>query len=304
MYFMQKYCSKSCGLCNDSLFLGGFNGAAYISTVDLYTGGATTCDALKPLPEGRWSGGAVYFNNRVLYCGGWGTGSIIRNICWSYDGNMWINNSNMTNARSQFTLNRVGDQVFAVGGWKPNGPRLSSVETYDGISWSSYRPGLPETRNAHCAAVLENTGELFVIAGAIGAIGDTDTVLVLQNNIWKEQEDRLPEKIFGHACSSHEDTILVTGGFSSTSGRSNSVYSYTRQGGWKKLGKLPVAVFLHTLSRVKGLWVVAGGNTDSSDTSEKIWSSPNGADWTEAGKLAGGGRNGHVVVSVFGEQCG
>ena len=138
----------------------GYNMLDIVEVVDNYT----NCKA-DPFPMKLSY--AVGINGTI--CGGESPTNFgdyrILSSCWHLNPNgTWTSGKDMVEARSYFSINKVDDEMFVIGG---DTPSTACVEKYS-LSKDEYwlcSPHSPRHLNNHCAVTL-NTSYIFITGGS------------------------------------------------------------------------------------------------------------------------------------------
>jgi len=152
---------------DSALLIGGTNSTVVSWSPKDRTGLSCQANAFAlsslPAPVGTGNRAAV-LDNTVFACGG----SEARDGCFVahvHEESSWRRGQDMTEARSQHTLTRVGHHLVATGGITAGGVLSKSVEIYtlEGgwrvADWSLVRPTAD-----HCAVAISDT-ELVILSG-------------------------------------------------------------------------------------------------------------------------------------------
>jgi N-acetylneuraminic acid mutarotase len=116
---------------------------------------------------------SVLFNNSIVVLGGSNAADYLK-TCERYDHvtNTWSVFPSFSAARHSFGAAVVLDKIYIAGGY--NGTALSSVEVFNGASWSPLSPSLAQTRQL-CAAVLFQN-KVVVLGGSQSTIEVFDPI--------------------------------------------------------------------------------------------------------------------------------
>jgi N-acetylneuraminic acid mutarotase len=145
------------------LAAGGFyNGSYHLSSCEKLDIAAHTWSSARNLLGPRRSHCSVLFNNNIVVMGGDNAGTSL-NTCEQYDAasNTWSSFPRFSAARAEFGAAVVFDKIYAAGGH--NGAILSSVEVYNGSSWSLLPSLLTQARYGCVAVAFQN--KLIVLGG-------------------------------------------------------------------------------------------------------------------------------------------
>jgi len=179
----------------------------------------------------------------------------------------------MVMARAYFTLNLLGNTLIAAGG--------TNIDTiYDSVEYYSEEQGVWElapwsltlNRWDHCSVTLSNT-EIILAGGVNGFV----LSMVEKYNIQTGEVVSLPDLAsprYNHACTLQEDSLIVSGGYS-TFNRVERLSLNTLT--WSSLPPLNMVRYYHTMGLINGALVVFGGGypTSSTNTLEIL----NGTEW-------------------------
>jgi len=131
-------------------------------------------------------------------------------VCYTLSGRDWVQHSQMTRERSQFSMVSVPKGVYSIGGIKQEADRIGDFMAAGTNYWqvssriTGYRQGLWQG----CAAVIDDTH--FMIAG-----GDLDSRQVRKYDVTTDEWTFWPDLEFPvqwHACIRTPEGILLTGG--------------------------------------------------------------------------------------------
>ena len=105
-----------------------------------------------------------HFNNTVVMLGGFNTGNHL-NTCEQYNpvSNTWSSFPSFSSARRGFGAAVVLNRIYIAGGSSYSGISLSSIEVYNGTSWSPLSPSLAQPRSGCAAVAFQN--KLVVLGG-------------------------------------------------------------------------------------------------------------------------------------------
>ena len=148
--------------------VGGFNGSAYVGTVEAYDPSTNTWSAKAPMPTPRCCAGITVVNGILYAVGGVSTGLL--NTVEAYDPstNTWSAKAPMPTARSGLATGAVNGMLYAVGGVSTG--LLTTVEAYDpGTDTWTTKASMPTAR-ADLAIGVAN-GIVYAVGGTAGGVG-------------------------------------------------------------------------------------------------------------------------------------
>ncbi len=127
---------------------------------------AQTWDTLAPLPEPRYSGAAVPFDNMVYYLGGSVIGGVKTASVFAYNpaADSWTIGDSMLTARHRFGAVALLGRIYVFGGWGHGGVLLNSAECYDSTThtWTAIET-MPTPRASLFSGAAN--GKVYAIGG-------------------------------------------------------------------------------------------------------------------------------------------
>src|SRR5438132_1519371 len=180
--------------------VGGFNGSAYVGTVEAYDPSTNTWSAKASMPTARTNVG-VGVVGAILYGVGGAAGSDLTTVeAYDPSTNTWSTDASMPTARQGLGIGEVNGTLFAVGGFNGATGILGTNE--------AFTPVAPSTAFEAFAVRLEivPSAEAFAVrgvftlgaGGAINPLADSVTVRLGSASItipggpfreWTDQED-------------------------------------------------------------------------------------------------------------------
>jgi len=148
---------------NSFLMAGGVN----VLPCEILNIAANKWTTVASLPFTREWPRIVNFNNRIVIIGGWNNIRGQLKTCEEYHvgNNSWSSFPSLILARERFGAAVVQGRIYIAGGF--NGTAIfSSVEVFDGLSWSFLNSGLASKRIQLAAVSFQNK---FVVLGGDGA---------------------------------------------------------------------------------------------------------------------------------------
>ena len=228
----------------DVLVVGGFGGFGETKAVDVElvnSHGRRVCPNFPPLPQQLDKAGAVFFMGEVVICGGQADieeDFRARGECLSLSPgeSSWRLLTNMTEPRSQHSVNVLDDSIVVAGGVRKSSTNrlknipVTSIEIYNSKSknWATI-PWIPIF--GHCATFLEK--DLYFLGGRHNdnyPYQYVESVVVLkqgafENNDQKQQTDTvfsekhfetsalLPIQVLAPGCTTFGKDIYMAGGY-------------------------------------------------------------------------------------------
>jgi hypothetical protein len=208
--------------------------------------------------------GAAVLGDDIFLCGGTNDDGYIVSNCDKYDfgWNEWKAGTPMTTSRKFFTLNTVGKEMIATGGWTESGELVDSIEVYSDGYWSLLGNKLTVARGGHCGVAISET-EILVIGGIDNDINALTTVEVysIVDGQMVEELASLDMALSSSACTVIENEVVVSGGYGDSP--RSEVYkldlSSRSTSKWELHSTMNKARQLHTMETVNGAVTVYGG---------------------------------------------
>jgi hypothetical protein len=136
---------------------------------------------------------AVFYRNRVVVLGGYAIINFSPS-CEQYDTatNKWSPFTSMKIGRSDFGATVVMDKIYVAGGWTDGDGVLSSVEFFDGTSWSLLLNTPNTIQRVRCAAVSFQN-KLVILGGYNSPLSEAAPVLMYDplNRVWSTLPDMI-----------------------------------------------------------------------------------------------------------------
>jgi len=253
----------------NTLLLGG----ASETSMEVITSTGVCTPTLPPIPVRRTDAGAVLIHNKLLYCGGFGSGIRYYRTCHSFHlgggETVWREEPQMVHTRGSFSLSLVGDTVYAIGGWGDGDDTVESCTEKRGWALEG-EMSMDRWRIGHCSVVRETA--IIILGGYYEARYPSRSVKTINTTNktegWKSMESMKTGR-HGHGCIvwTFDQTGIVIAGGSDDSGSgylaSVEFYSYS-QDSWIQLGSLVTSRAWHSVTTVSGMLVVSGGHHDGS----------------------------------------
>jgi hypothetical protein len=167
--------------------IGGYNGSAYVNTVQVYdpanpSAGWTYLAHNLNTARGTFAA-AVDANGKIYAIAGYNSSFLAVNTVEVYDPSNpsagWTYIANLNNARNWHTAVTGQDgRIYAIGGYIGSSPS-NTVEMYDPNNatggWTTLTPTLNKARGGFAAA-LASDGRIFAFAGRTSSGGDLSTL--------------------------------------------------------------------------------------------------------------------------------
>ena len=113
--------------------------------------------------------------------------------------------------------------VIVAGGWRPGG-KVNSVEMFNLATraWTQLQP-MRENRGGPSSVSYNN--QVFVIGGCVSSMEklSLNAVQASQSIRWENVPVELPGRLFGHGSVVYNGRLMVTGGYISNGGQSDSI---------------------------------------------------------------------------------
>ncbi len=143
----------------------GGTAPAIITSVEKYDPTLNSWTYVANIPVYRIYVAASELGGRVYAIGGYHYEGFFNEVNYNtieqYTPDSWTTmGATMSTGRSRFSAAMVNGRIYAIGGY--NGGALSSVEEFDGSSWT-YVMSMPTVLSNHAAAVVN--GKIFVVGG-------------------------------------------------------------------------------------------------------------------------------------------
>ena len=251
------------------LIAGGFNGAIFINSAELYDPTGDSWGTAGAFTGVRGAHAAVLLpDGKVLVVGGFdGANSVNTAAIYDPIGNIWTTANSMVTARQYPTATLLGNgKVLVTGGANSSAATVySSAELYDpvGNSWTS-AGSMTDTRYAHQAVMLQN-GDVLVIGGDhASGTRNTAEVYNVTGNSWSSAGTMSSARAFFAATILTNGKVLASGGWNGT-GESNSADLYDPTGNnWSAAGTFTTARERHATALLPSGDVLLCGGLDNS----------------------------------------
>jgi len=215
-----------------------------------------------PLPtiRGLWGSKSANNGKEFYTCGG-GVSPIITECFTTTHGQQdWKPAPSLSEARTYHSLTAVGGVLVAAGGYDSGrNPRSVELLGPGDTAWTTADWSLQEEVSEHCAVALSDE-ELVILGGWTNS--DDRTASVMKYHIKTGERSNLPslpEPVVDPACAVVNNTIIVSGGVTGSSGI-NQVWELDLQTDkWKPLPSLQQPRSGHVMGLLGGRLHVFGG---------------------------------------------
>lgn len=241
----------------------------YLGSPELITSDGRCSNGIPLLPVNIIGARSIYLDNHLLVCGG-GTGSSgmkgYLNSCFKLNSSSsdWIPAAPLNIERSGFSLTKVGNELFVLGGDNKDGYgpyALDSIEKFSSGRWQLLSQTMTSGRSNHHTVYMETKNSLVVIGGYY--INKVE-MLDLKSLTWSLLDPLpvhnllYPSSVIYQDTVTGEETILVTGG-SIDRIHQSKVWKMS-MGSWSLAGELLEGREFHSIGILDGMPVIVGGN--------------------------------------------
>lgn len=235
---------------------------------------AQTWDTLAPLPESRYSGAAVPFNDMVYYLGGSVIGGMKTASVFAYNpaADSWTIGDSMLMARHRFGAVALLGKIYVFGGWGNGGLLLNAAECYDSAThtWTAVET-MPTPRASLFSGAAN--GKVYAIGGwngasAVGAVEAFDPA----TGHWTQLRP-MPSPRSEGITGTPDNTILCIGGALDDSVLLDRVDRYDPvRDTWFDCTPIPVARFAGAgATETHKVYVYGGVGPDNMNTHDTHW---------------------------------
>ena len=144
--------------------VGGWNGSAYQSALEVYDPATNTWSTKTNMPTATHQLAAAAIDGKLYVVGGW-NGSAYQSALEVYDlaTNTWSTKANMPTSREGLAAAAIDGKLYVVGGWNGSGFQ-PALEVYDPATntWST-KANIPTPRTNLAAVAID--GKLYVVGG-------------------------------------------------------------------------------------------------------------------------------------------
>jgi len=222
----------------------------------------STCKNVSDLPISVFSHSAASLGNNVYTCGGSDLPSYL-NQCYMVDvsdGGNWVSSAPMITNRSDFSLVRVSDYLFAIGGLSSQGSGEDTIEVFDGLTWKLANMKLKIARFGHCSVQI-NDMEILVMGGGGNGhhkarFSSVELLNVVDGTSIQKTEMTMTRQYFGCSYVKEENRVYVSGGWGTTC---LVEYLDLSSWQWKRVANLNVCRDSHQMETISGKLTVFGG---------------------------------------------
>merc|ERR1712177_11394 len=218
-------------------------------------------------------------------------------VCYTLSGRDWVEHSQMTRERSQFSMVSVPTGVYSLGG-HDGASRIGDFLPAGASSWQqgtpingNYRQGLV----GGCAAVIDDTH--IMMAG-----GDLDSRQVRKYDITNDEWTFWPDLPFGvqwHACIRTPEGILLTGGQRGRLGVSAETHLIDLSTGQaQQVGSMNGPRRAHRLVEYNGAVLAIGGGDENGEIHRIEQWVPETKSWITKSMTLPEGRSFFAAVNV------
>jgi List-Bact-rpt repeat protein/galactose oxidase-like protein/Kelch motif protein len=250
------------------LEVGGYSGAIFLASVDIYDPATNVWTPAAPLPLQRASHTTTLLNNgKALVVGGnYGPGYLATTEIYDPVSNTWSVGASLSYPIINHTATLLADGRVLVAGGSNGGNALASVSIYDPTAnaWSS--AASLNTARWGATAVLLNDGTVLIVGG-----NNTGNQQIASSEIYDPSDNTWTQAgNLATGRSRHtmtlllDGTVLVAGGIASSGGStlSSAELFNPNTRSWTTVGSLNTARELFTATRLQnGSVLVAGGIT-------------------------------------------
>jgi N-acetylneuraminic acid mutarotase len=281
------------------LVIGGFDGARFLSSAEIYDPARDTWSLAHPMSATRAGHTATLLpSGKVLVTGGYNGSTLKTASIYDPTRDSWTSARPMSTARTRQTATLLQNGMVLVTGGNDGTADLASAEIYDpSVDKWAPAPSMSTVRDAHTATVLAN-GEVLVAGGRQGAGGVVSSAEIYNpgTGMWKAAGAMRTPREFHTATLLASGKVLVTGG---TYAIGAETYDPARDTWTSTLGNF-VGRYHHTATLLpSGGVLVAGGYHSPSDVDTAAIYDPARDDWTPARPL-GAPREGHTATLLPG----
>jgi len=310
-YFVAACAPKT----NDyALVLGGSGDQSFLTSMELVTGEFICIPMMEEFPyKGDSDMEAVYFDDKLLVCGGW---NYDKESCYVYDWTEGWSETEPEKTRRFFDMVVLGDQVLAMGGMGLNDEHDGEI-IRDTIAIFTFESGwttnpewkLPKGLWRFCAVSVDS--ENVVIVGGFESSDGTIESSVPNKNVYKFNtvsgtfEDLSPvpsvNNLLDHSCTLYQyydvlGLLVVPGDTRSDAPTEPNTYFYNLETAeWELLPPMVHPRYNHKMVVVEGKPTVIGGWYDGR---EDIIEEFDGVNWSVREDVLVDKRSGHVAVGV------
>ena len=294
---------------NVPVVLGGINqNGDNVTTVETFVDGSHDCNVIPQIPEDMaYKNRATADVDAFIYgCGGEGTNDVkptkecmVLDVLNMFDYR-WKSSEDMLDARTNAAAVGAYGELYVFGGSNATPPNLSlmsSVLIYNPETkvWRYLDSEMKHARAGHCAILRRDL--VFLVGGKTAECGcdkymSFDTYNITSKE-WKTYTLDGTEQRMGHACTIHNDQIIVSGGASGTDWTNvrDDVISIdiTPGSNFKKVTELP---HLNRKRMSHGMtiyqnrpYVIGGHSTDDKYIDDNEMLSQNSTYWEVNGSL-------------------
>jgi len=191
-----------------ALIVGGWDESGNNLKTEIIPQGRTCSNSVPSLPTGiSWKPSLVQTSEEeILLCGGYGNSQ----KCLELKNNQWQDHSNLKNKRTRASAVSMLGGIFLFGG-----RRSRSSTTWEWLpsgtnQWQSGNISIPGNGFKNGCVVKINDIEILLIGG----YKTYQRVLKFNTNTkeFTNLGDVLNQGRFGHACTLHEDQVIIAGG--------------------------------------------------------------------------------------------